>query len=179
MWEVGAGKDGSTLRRMTEIRENESTFVARPRSVVVAFWLLLAIAAVALVSSIISEFFVDWGALAATATRPRAHGAQVSQSGALALVITVHVVSYLGIVITAVLAFFVRAGYGVARLLVTVVTALSLIGIATSFSAVNVVVVVIRIVAVVLLWLPVSSEFFALSRDRRERDRLGIPAPAA
>ena len=155
----------------------ESGAVVRPRSVAIAFWLLIAIAVVALVSSIISEFFVDWGALASSVTQPRAHGGQVSRSGALALVITIHVVSYLGIVVTAVLAFFVRAGYGVARLLVTIVAALSLVGIATNLGVANVIVVVLRVVAVVLLWLPASSEFFALSRDRRERARLGIVAP--
>ena len=160
------------MRTMTEIRETNSA----PTAVKVAFWLLLAIAAISLVSTIISEFGIDWAGFVSTATAPRAHGAQVSQSGAVALLVTVQVAGYIGIAITVLLAFLLRQGYGVARVLVTIVAALGLIGLSVDHSLVNILALVLRLVGVVLVWLPVSSRFFADSRARRERERLGIPA---
>jgi hypothetical protein len=147
-----------------------------PTPVKIAVWLLLVIAAIALVTNIISEFGVDWAGFMSTATAPRAHGGQVSQSGAVALLVTVQVISYIGIAITVLLAFLVRSGYRVARLLVTIVAVLGLLGLAADHSVINIVALAVRLVAVVLLWLPVSSEFFAAAGARRQRERLGIPA---
>jgi hypothetical protein len=143
-----------------------------PTPVKIAFWLLLVIAAISLVANIISEFGVDWAGFVSTATAPRAHGAQVSQSGAVALLVTVQVISYIGIALTVLLAFLVRSGYRIARLLVTIVAALGIVGLTTNHSVITIVALVVRLAAVVLLWLPASSQFFAAAGARRERERL-------
>jgi hypothetical protein len=162
---------------MTETREtNNGLTVTAPTTVKVAFWLFIAIAAISLVSTIISEFAVDWGGFLSTATAPRARGGQVSQSGAVALLVTVQIAGYIGIAITVLLAFLLRQGYGVARVLVTIQAVFGIIGLGVDHSVINILALVVRLVAVVLVWLPASSEYFAAARARRERERLGIPA---
>lgn len=57
-------------------------------------------------------------------------------------------------------AFFARRGAGWARIVLTILTALSLLNILTSFG-VGALQVVLSIVGVVLLWLRPSSDYFA------------------
>jgi hypothetical protein len=111
-----------------------------PQTVEAAFWLTIASCALSLIM-----FFVGLagGAL---------NGGAQSSSYLIG--------SLIGIGLRGLFAFAVRRGAGYARILLSLIAAISLLGLGASFNAVSLVLVAMVVVAVVLLWLPSSNTYF-------------------
>jgi hypothetical protein len=138
-----------------------------PRTVVIAFWLYIAGAALSVISGIITIVIVSGSRdqLLSAVQRPgiNLRGATPQQAADAALVVAIvfTIVTLLFWAITLVLfAFFLRRGANWARIILTILTVLSLLNIINGYGA-GFLEFALAVVAVVLIWLRPSNEYFA------------------
>jgi hypothetical protein len=140
---------------------------APPRTVNIAFWLYVAGAVLSVISGIITIAVIT----ASRADQVRIieqqgtnlNGATPQQvaDAAVAVIVTWSIITLLFWAITFVLfAFFMRRGANWARIILTVLTVLSALNILTGYGS-GFIQFAATVVAVVLMWLRPSSEYFA------------------
>jgi len=138
-----------------------------PRTVTIAFWLYIAGAVLSVISGIITIAIVSGSRaqLLSAVQRPgiNLRGATPQQAADAALVVAIvfTIVTLLFWAITLVLfAFFLRRGANWARIILTILTVLSLLNIINGYGA-GFLEFALAVVAVVLIWLRPSNEYFA------------------
>jgi hypothetical protein len=143
---------------------------AQPRVVTVAFWLYLLAAAFEVVT-------VIWSVIAGLNSRARISGVLAQQSNLRGHHIDVGVVLAIGIAVAVVVgviaiaafvvfAFVMRRGYGWARIVLLIVTVLSLIGVAGN-DGIGAAKSIAAVVATVLVFLKPASEWFRAAKQAR------------
>lgn len=155
----------------------------RPSTLVMTFWLLLASAALTVVSSATAALavFSPEGEAALRTSLEATPGAQVgeidtdtlvavSQTTAVAIQAFLAVFS---VVIVLWIAFSLRAGRRYIRVVLTILTSLQLIATLAAPSVIAVVSLVVVLTAVVLVWLPASSGYL----NARTAARRGATEP--
>lgn len=146
--------------------------IASPRQVNIGFWLYIVAAALSVVGLIISAVTV--GARRTTLQHQVASAGHTQlTSSDINTLITIGVVvgvvfAVIWVALFVLFAVFMRRGAGWARIVLTIVTALSLVNILGSYGA-GALQVAAAIVATVLIWLRPSSEYFAAVRASRTR----------
>ena len=137
-----------------------------PNTVNIAFWLYIASAALSVISGIVGIITVSAGRQAAINAIQRQganlHGMSVDAVAniAITVAVTVAIVTLVFWAIAFVLfAYFMRRGANWARIVLTVLTGLSLLNIIAAFGL-GALQVAASIVAVVLMWLRPSTEYF-------------------
>jgi hypothetical protein len=148
--------------------------VVPPRQVVIGFWLYIAAAVLSVISLIIA-LAGSGGARDAVAAQLTEQGVEVSDSAINALIgASIGVSIFFAVVWTAafvLFAFFMKRGANWARIVLTVITVLSLINLFSGFGL-GAVQVVASVIATVLIWLRPASEYFAAVKARKS----GAPA---
>ncbi|WP_233265574.1 hypothetical protein [Leifsonia sp. AG29] len=139
---------------------------APPRTVNIAFWLYIASAVLSVISGILTIILISSQRdqqLRVLQDQGNLQGANPNTlvDAIQATVITLSIVTLIFWAVTFVLfAFFARRGAGWARIVLTVLTVLSLLNLLAGYG-VGALQVIASIVAIVLLWLRPSSEYFA------------------
>lgn len=175
----GYGYPGSPYGQAAPMEEP-----ARPREVNLAFWLLIATAALGLAALPVTLAFLDSPAyLELVEDTNRALGLTVSADELSATVglakASTVIGGIIGAAVSVVLAFLVRAGFNWARILVTVFAALSLFGLLGLFDAgqaagiLTLVSILATIAAAVLLFLKPSNEYFTRKKAFRQARKFG------
>jgi hypothetical protein len=137
-----------------------------PRTVNIAFWLYVASAVLSVISGILTIILISTQRDQQLRVLQQQGNLQGANPNTLvdaiqATVITLSIVTLIFWAVTFVLfAFFARRGAGWARIVLTVLTALSLLNLLAGYG-VGALQVIASIVAIVLLWLRPSSEYFA------------------
>lgn len=138
-----------------------------PRTVTIAFWLYIAGAVLSVISGIITIITVSGSRAqflsAIEQQNANLRGATPQQAADAALVVAIvfTIVTLLFWAITLVLfAFFMRRGANWARIILTILTVLSLLNIIDGYGA-GFLEFALAVVAVVLIWLRPSNEYFA------------------
>jgi phosphoglycerol transferase MdoB-like AlkP superfamily enzyme len=134
-----------------------------------AFWLYVAAAALSLVSLIVS--LVTFGGTRDVVARQLANeGVEVSDSAINALLGVTIAISILFAVIWiaafVLFAVFMKRGANWARIVLTVITVLSLVNILSGFGL-GALQVVASVIATILIWLRPASEYFAAVKARK------------
>ncbi|MBS1674283.1 MAG: hypothetical protein JSS74_09990 [Actinobacteria bacterium] len=132
-----------------------------PTAVKISFWIFLLGAVLEVVAGVI---ILGAGITAAAAgdtltigTTP-ASGPVLIATGVIALVI---------VAVELLVLWKMKAGRNWARVLLTVLEVLSIIGVFTGTNGVGILAVIISVVAVVLMWLPTSNEYFKAASPRQ------------
>ncbi|WP_348789395.1 hypothetical protein [Leifsonia sp. NPDC080035] len=138
-----------------------------PNTVNIAFWLYIASAVLSVVSGIVTAVTAGSNRAAVMDQIQRQgtnlHGLSLDQvaDAAIAFAVTWSIITLIFWALTFVLfAFFMRRGANWARIILTVLTALSLLNIIATFG-IGALQVIASIVALVLMWLRPSSAWFA------------------
>lgn len=135
-----------------------------PTPVQVSFWLWVATAVVSVIGALLGFTQRD----AALATVRGANTANLSEAQLEAAVTFGLVLAAVFLIVFAGLyllfAFKARAGRNWARIVLTVLTVIDVLVLAINFSLVSGLSTLVAVVAVVLLFLPASSQFYAASR---------------
>lgn len=143
--------------------------VTPPQQVNIAFWLYIVGAALSLISLIVS--LVTIGSLKDTLQRQlAAQGQQISDSalsGAVAVSVTIAIVfGILYIAAYVLFAVFMRRGANWARIVLLVVTVLSLFGILEGFGL-GAARLVVGVIATILIFLKPANEYFREVKARK------------
>ncbi|MCZ2402219.1 hypothetical protein IV498_03245 [Paenarthrobacter sp. Z7-10] len=145
-----------------------------PRQVVVAFWLYIAAAALSVVSLIIGLGAIG-GSKPALRQQLSNQGQQVSEDTLNAFIAAGIAVSIIFAVVWVVLfvlfAFFMKKGANWARIVLTIITVLSLLNIASGYG-VGAVQVIAAVIATVLIWLRPAGSYFSAVKARKAALRL-------
>ena len=146
---------------------------APPSQVNLAFWLYIAAAALSVISGIVTIVVVANSRAAAlralSSGNTNLHGitAQQAADASIAIGTVLAIITLLFWAITfTVFALMMRRGRGWARIVLTVLTVLSLLNIPWGYGA-GALQVIAAIVATVLIWLRPASEYFAAVRASR------------
>ncbi|MFI9387995.1 hypothetical protein [Kutzneria sp. NPDC052558] len=138
-----------------------------PQPVQISFWLWVATVVLGIVSAVVG--FAQRDTLLATL---RAANTQQLSEDALQTVATVSLafaaviaVVFAGLYLL--FAFKARAGRNWARIVLTVLTALRVVFLATGFSVLNLLTVLAAVAATVLLFLPEANQFYTASKRVR------------
>ncbi len=171
----------------------QQTAVARPFTITVAFWCLVASIVVAVVSTAIAVA----GQLSPTGTAALADSIRqtpgaldgeldvdtlvtIAQATSVGMQVLLAAIS-LGITLW--VAFAVRAGRGYIRIVASVLLALQLVGFITGPSVAGVIALLLVSAAVTAMWLPTSSGYFLAAAERRrgrvDARRHPSPQPAS
>jgi hypothetical protein len=140
-----------------------------PRQVVTAFWLYIAAAVLSLVSLVVS--LATFGGMRDVVARQLANeGVKVSDSAINALLgVTIGISILFAVIWIAafvLFAIFMKRGANWARIVLTVITALSLVNILSGFGL-GALQVVVSVIATILIWLRPASEYFTAVKARR------------
>jgi hypothetical protein len=143
--------------------------VAAPTQVVTAFWLYIAAAALSLVSLVVA--LATSGAARDTVARELTNeGVEISDSAINAVLgVTIGVSIFFAVVwvvVFVLFAFFMKRGANWARIVLTVLTVLSLVNILSGFGL-GALQVVASVIATILIWLKPASEYFAAVKARK------------
>jgi hypothetical protein len=148
-----------------------STSAVPPKQVTIAFWLYIAAAVLSLIALIVSLTTVD--ALKSTMRQQlEKQGSDVSNGtidAAVSAGVTVSVV--LGILYLAafvVFAYFMRRGANWARIVLLIITALSLLGVAGG-DGLGIARVVLGVIATVLIFMKPASDYFRATKAAKAR----------
>jgi hypothetical protein len=145
-----------------------------PRPVTVGFWLYLAAAALSVVSLIIGLSAIG-GSRDTLRQQLSNQGQQVSEDTLNAFIAAGIAVSIIFAVVWVVLfvlfAFFMKKGANWARIVLTIITVLSLLNIASGYG-VGAVQVLAAVIATVLIWLRPASSYFNAVKARKAALRL-------
>ena len=144
-----------------------------PSQVNIAFWLYIAAAVLSVISGIVTIVVVSGSRAAAirslSSGNANLHGVTAQQAAdagiAFATVLAIITLLFWAITFT-IFAFLMRRGAGWARIVLTVLTVLSLVNIPWGVGAGGLQVVA-AIVATVLIWLRPASEYFAAVKASR------------
>lgn len=147
----------------------------RPTVVTAAFWLLIASAVVAVISAIVSALTLSSPESRAELRRVLESELAGQDTGGLSLdslvdvsvttaIAGVVIIAAISAIITVVLAFLIKRGNRVGRILVTVFAALKLISFFLAIDAIGGVSLLLYVVAAVLVWLPAAAPYFAKRR---------------
>lgn len=143
--------------------------VVAPRQVVIGFWLYIAAAVLSVISLIIA-LAASGGARDAVVAQLTEQGVEVSDSAINALIgASIGVSIFFAVVWTAafvLFAFFMKRGANWARIVLTVITVLSLVNVFSGFGL-GAVQVVASVIATVLIWLRPASEYFNAVKARK------------
>jgi hypothetical protein len=146
----------------------QAPVVPRPSLVTTAFWLVLAGAAVQLVSGIVTIFEIPTAMRLAKSVTSRLgtqHLTEAEIHAAVLLGIAVAEVLALAIIVLLVVsAFGIRRGSGWARVLLTVVAVISLLNVTKVF---GMIVAALLVVATIFVWLSASTSWFRAVKARR------------
>jgi hypothetical protein len=144
----------------------------RPREVIIAFWLIIAAAAMTAIEMLTELSNLD-GTMAAVLKDPSVLGEQGGQfsdaelsqmmSGTAGVIIVITAVIAVGLYLL--VAFGVKAGKNWARITGTVFAALSLLGLFNVWF--GTLAVLLGIAAIVLLFLPASNQFFQATKAHK------------
>lgn len=140
-----------------------------PRPVVTAFWLYIAAAALSVISLIVA-LTTNGNVKASLQHQLAANGQQMSNSTIDALIgvgIAVSIVfAVIWIVLFVLFAFFMKRGANWARIVLTVITALSFANLGSGYGA-GLVQVIVAIIATILIWLRPAGEYFRAIKARK------------
>lgn len=141
-----------------------------PRQVTLAFWLYIAAAALSIVSLIIS--LTTLGPARESAQRQLEASGQSISGGTLDAIIAGTVVigvvfAIIWVAVYVLFAFFMKRGANWARIVLTIIAALSLLNILSSYG-VGALQALTAIVATVLIWLRPASEYFRAVKERKQ-----------
>ncbi|MSR98584.1 hypothetical protein [Arthrobacter sp. BL-252-APC-1A] len=148
----------------------------RPKQVDLGFWLLIAAAVVSVISIPVTLSWMNSSEfkemLAETSTTPIS-GSEMDAIIAVTAAITIFF-SAISVVIALLVAFFIRKGHNWARIVATVFAALGAFGLINLSTAgalmtlLTVLSILLPIVAVVMLWMKPSTEYFNASKAFRQ-----------
>jgi K+-sensing histidine kinase KdpD len=145
------------------------TPVIAPTQVTAAFWLYIAAAAVSVISIIVSLATIG-AAQSAMQSQVAAQGNPLPDSTVNAIIIATVVIGVVISVITiagyVLFAFFVRRGANWARIVMLILTVLSLIGVAGGYGL-GAAHAVLGIIATVLIFLKPASEYFRVVKENK------------
>jgi len=135
-----------------------------PQQVQISFWLWVATVVLGVISAVVG--FAQRDALLATLRAANTQhlsddALQAVASASLAFAAVIAIV-FAGLYLL--FAFKARAGRNWARITLTVLTVLRVLFLATSFSVLNALTVLVAVAATVLLFLPEANQFFTASK---------------
>lgn len=133
-----------------------SPSTTRPTTVTAAFWILL----IGLLLDLISAIVLIASGAALSGGSVAVEGNTLSGP----IVITTGVVAIVFVVIELFVLGKMRSGKNWARIVITVLEVLSILGLAAGFSILGAIGAVISVVVIVLLWLPASNEYFRAAK---------------